>query len=183
MTENKFAGADERLKKSSGTLSRGDRDTADAERTNKDGTSITVEERMRTFRSEQSNEVLPTPPKRDGWHYCWLSTTNGSDPIYKRVQKGYEPVKSSEIQGFAQYSVSQGEFEGCVACNEMVLFKLPDELYQAYMNHLHYELPNSEESMLKDNAAIREQDSGGRELGSVEGFDNLARKVRQPTFA
>jgi hypothetical protein len=183
MSEGKFSGADERLKKSAGAQSREDRATADADRKLKDGTSLTIEERRRMMRSEWNQEVLPTPPATPGWHYCWLSTTSSADPIYKRVQKGYEPVKVSEIPGFAQYSVTQGEFEGCIACNEMVLFKLPEELYQDYMSYLHHELPNDEETMLKANAAVQGQDSDGRELGQTEGFDSLARKTRQPHFA
>lgn len=182
MSDNKVMG-DERLKKNAGSSVREDRATADAERKNTDGTSLTIEERRRMMRSEWNQEVLPTPPANPGWHYCWLSTTSSADPIYKRVQKGYEPVKVSEIPGFAQYSVTQGEFEGCIACNEMVLFKLPEELYQDYMSYLHHELPNEEETMLKANAAVQGQDSDGRELGQTEGFDSLARKTRQPHFA
>lgn len=185
MSENKLIGGDERLKKASATAVRGDRVEADSSRTQLDGTAMSMEERRRMMRSEWTQEVLPTPPANPGWHYCWLSTTNSTDPIYKRVQKGYEPVKSSEIPGFAQYRMDQGEFEGCIACNEMILFKLPEELYQDYMTYLHYELPNEEESMLRANAtaAVNGQDSNGRELGNVEGFDSLGTRVRPPQFA
>lgn len=184
MSENKFIGGDERLKKSSAPTVRGDRAEADASR-NDDGTAFNLEERRRMIREEWSNDVLPQPPKVDGWHYCWLSTTNATDPIYKRMQKGYVPVKVSEIPGFAQYKVQQGEFEGCVACNEMLLFKIEEELYQEIMRIFHYERPNDDEEMLRANAAenINERDSNGRALGEVEGFDNLARRVRPPQFA
>lgn len=185
MSENKFIGGDDRLKKSAATSTRGDRVEADASRTQTDGTALNMEERRRMARSEWTQEVLPSPPKVPGWHYCWLSTTNAADPIYKRVQRGYEPVKVSEIPGFAQYSVQQGEFEGCVACNEMVLFKIPEEVYQDIMSFFHYEKPMEDEQMLRNNAtdAVNGQDSNGRELGHVEGFDSLARQVRTPTFS
>ncbi len=183
MSENKFSGADERIKKSAGGASRMDRDVEDSTRTQTDGTALTMEERKRMMRSEWMQEVLPTPPKVEGWHYCWLSTTNSADPIYKRVQKGYEPVRSSEVPGFAQYQVQQGEFEGCVACNEMVLFKIPEELYQDMMSFLHYEKPNEEEEFLRANAKVQGEDSDGRDLGQVEGFDSLNRRVRTPHFA
>ena len=143
---------------------------------------MTMEERRKMMRSDWTAEILPTPPQSPGWHYCWLSTTNSSDPIYKRMQKGYEPVKAVDIPGFAQYKVNQGEFEGCIACNEMVLFRLPAELYQDYMTYLHHELPNEEESFLKANAKLSEADSSGRDLGSVEGFETLGRRVKAPTF-
>lgn len=178
-------GEDSRLAKSGADAARGDRATADESRTQNDGTSFTKEERLRMMRAEWVQEVLPTPPHLDGYHCCWLSTTNSADPIYKRVQKGYEPVKVSEVPGFAQYKVNQGEFEGCVACNEMILFKLPNELYQAYMAYVHHELPNEEEEMLRSNATsgVKGQDSDGRELGSAEGFDSLARRnSRTPHF-
>ena len=185
MSENKILGGDDRLKKSTATPVRGDRAEADASRNQTDGTILNMDERRRMARAEWSQEVLPSLPAALGWHYCWLSTTNSSDPIYKRMQKGYEPVKAHEVPGFGQYSIEQGEFEGCVACNEMLLFKIPEEIYQDIMKFFHYEKPLEDEQMLKDNAAssVNGQDSNGKELGTVEGFDSLARKVRTPTFA
>lgn len=185
MSESKtLFGGDDRLKKTAATAVRGDRGEADAPRTQEDGTIMNLEERRRLMRSEWMQDVLPTPPKVEGWHFCWLSTTNSTDPIYRRVQKGYEPVKVAEMPGFAQYKVNQGEFEGCIACNEMVLFKLPEELFQDYMSYLHYELPNEEEQMLRANAksGVEGKDSDGRELGQAEGFDSLGRAVPTPKF-
>ena len=165
-------------------VSRVDRDVSDNSRTQMEGTAYTMEERRAMLRSEWQQEVLPTPPKLPGWHTCWLSTTNSSDPIYKRVQKGYEPVKISEVPGFSQYTATQGEFEGCVACNEMVLFKVPEELYQDLMSYFHYELPMEEEEMLRANAEVDGQDSNGKSLGQVEGdgFNHLVRRIRKPTY-
>ena len=171
---------DERIANSA---SREDRGSADNERTNKDGTSLTLEERRRMLRAEWSMDVLPTPPKVPGWHFCWLSTTNSTDPIYRRIQKGYQPVKASEVPGFSQNKVTEGEFEGCVSCNEMLLFKIEEELYQDIMQYLHHELPQSEEEYLKANLKPVGEDSSGKELGHVEGFDSLAKSVRRPTFS
>lgn len=183
MSDNKLIGSEDRLKKSAAAQTRGDRAEADASRTNLDGTTFSQEEQQRQRRLEWHQEVLPTPPQIEGWHFCWLSTTNSADPIYKRMQKGYEPVKVTEIPGFTQYKVNQGEFEGCVACNEMLLFKIPEEVYQEIMTHFHYDLPKEEEEILKANAsnAVSGVDSDGRELGQVEGF--TARNVRKPTFS
>ena len=64
----------------------------------------------------------------------------------------------------------------------MLLFRIPEELYQEYMMVMHYERPLDEEEILKANAAVNERDSDGRELGQVEGFDSLARRVRNPQF-
>jgi hypothetical protein len=98
------------------------------------------------------------------------------------MQKGYEPVRAVEVPGFAQYNVTQGEFEGCVACNEMLLFKIPQELYQEVMQYFHYELPQEDEEMLRANAKVTGQDNNGRDLGEVEGFTSLGKRVRVPTF-
>lgn len=185
MSDNKIMGGDDRLKKSAATPVRGDRVEADASRTQTDGTAFDMEERRRMIRAEWSNDILPQPPATPGWRYCWLSTTNSTDPIYKRMQKGYEPVKASDIPGFAQYRVSQGEFDGCVACNEMLLFRIQEELYQEIMTILHYERPMEEEELLRANAkeTVNQRDSHGRELGQVEGFDTLARRTPAPHFA
>jgi hypothetical protein len=185
MSEIKSTG-DDKLKKSvESTNVRGDRVDGDAERTQKDGTALSTAERIAMIRSEWNQEVLPTPPKIEGWHTCWLSTTNSADPIFKRVQKGYEPVRASDIPGFAQYKVTQGEFEGCIACNEMLLFKIPEEIYQEIMRIFHYERPMEEEEILRNNAVdnVKQEDSKGRELVEAEGFDTLARRVKPTTFS
>jgi hypothetical protein len=146
---------------------------------------MTTEERIKMIRAEWAQDVLPTPPKSDDWHYCWLSTTNPADPIYKRMQKGYEPVKAFEVPGFAQYTMKEGEFVGCVSCNEMLLFKIPVELYQEIMKIFHYERPMEEEELLRANTVekLQTQDSSGHDLGEIEGYETLARKVRPPQFS
>lgn len=185
MSDNKTLGSDDRLKKSAAAPVRGDRVEEDSSRTQVDGTTTSLEERRRMIRSDWTQDVLPQPPKVDGWHYCWLSTTNSTDPIYKRMQKGYQPVRVSEVPGFGQFTSTQGEFEGCVACNEMLLFKIEEELYQEIMLINHYERPLEEEEILKANSVdnLTERDSNGRELVEAQGFDSLARRVKPPQFA
>lgn len=89
--------------------------------------------------------ILPNLPEIAGYHVCWLSTTNSSDPIHRRMQLGYQPIKASEIPGFAFSGLKSGEFEGCVAVNEMIAFKIPNRLYNEYMKELHYRAPAREE--------------------------------------
>ena len=134
---------DARLKKDSGNDVRGSRDSADVDRVQQDGSALSAEERRRLLRNEWVQEVLPTPPQVAGWHHCWLSTTNSTDPVYKRVQRGYVPVKTSEVPGFgAQYAAVGGEFDGCVMCNEMLLFKIPVQLYNDLMTIYHHDMHN-----------------------------------------
>lgn len=182
MTDKTLLNGDDRLKKSAAEAVRGDRASSDDERTQKDGTSTTKAERRAMLRAEWQQEVLPTPPPVPGWHFCWLSTTNSTDPIYKRIQKGYELVKASEIPNWVQYRVDAGEYADCIAVNEMLLSKIPEELYQDIMSYLHHELPMEEEEMLRANAlkAVEGEDSNGRPLGAVEGFTR--REVSQPHF-
>lgn len=183
MSEIKSSGplGDERLSRSGARVE--DRDSQDSDRTQKDGTSLTLEERRKMLRSEWTQDVLPRPPTDPKWHFCWLSTTNSADPIYKRMQKGYRPVLSSEYPGFSDQKVTEGEFVGCISCNEMLLFKIEYELYLDIMRYLHHELPMQEEEMLKANVKPQGEDRDGNQLGRVEGFETLARKVSNPIFS
>ena len=176
---------DERMKKDAGLAVRGSRDGADASRTNSDGGSLTADERRRLLRQEWVQEVLPTPPAIPGYHMCWLSTTNSTDPIYKRIQRGYQPVKATEVPGFGNhYKVTEGEFEGCVQCNEMLLFKIPVEVYNDLMTIYHHDIPMEQEESIRERVESGQQyDSAGRSLSSVEGdFNKLGRKVGTPSF-
>lgn len=183
--QDKFG--DDRLKKDSGVAVRGPRDNADADRVQQDGTALSTAERRRMLRQEWVQEVLPSPPPIPGFHMCWVSTTNSTDPIHKRIQLGYIPVKASELPGFDQYKIDGGQYDGCVACNEMLLFKLPEEIYQDIMTIYHHDIPLEQEQSIKDRvmSGMNEVDSNGRNLGTVEGdFNTLGQsRTRTPHFA
>jgi hypothetical protein len=106
---------------------------------------IARRERLDAFRDKWANSALPelAPGIIPGFHLCWLSTTNTYDSIDKRMALGYEPVKAPELgMGFESLGkMNSGKFEGCVSCNEMVLFKLPEDVYQEVMRMLHLEDP------------------------------------------
>jgi hypothetical protein len=178
---------DERLKKDSGLAQRGGRDNADVSRVTEDGMALSAAERKRMLRQEWVQEVLPTPPGIPGFHLCWVSTTNSTDPIHKRMQLGYQPVRITEVPGFDQYKVADGgQFDGCIACNEMLLFKIPQERYQDIMTIYHHDIPlEQERSIFEKVSASNEVDSNGRPLGMVEGdFNQLGRSpTRTPQFA
>ena len=177
---------DARLKKDSGVAVRGTRDNADSDRVQQDGTALSADERRKMLRKDWVQEVLPTPPALPGFHCCWLSTTNSTDPVYKRIQRGYMPVKSAEVPSFgSQYVAKEGEFDGCIACNEMLLFKIPLELYNDLMTIYHHDMPMEQEASIRENVSRRsEEDSDGRRLAQVEGdFNNLGRgSNRSPSF-
>jgi hypothetical protein len=185
MTTNDRLG-DERLKKDAGASARGSRDNADVSRVQQDGMALSASERRRMLRQEWVSEVLPTPPEIPGFHLCWLSTTNSTDPIHKRLQVGYQPVKITEVPGLEQYKIDGGQFDGCVQCNEMLLFKLPSEVYQDIMMIYHNDMPLEQEQAIRERVmGTQEVDSNGRPLGVVEGdFHRLGQsQSRNPTFA
>ena len=106
---------------------------------------IAHRERLDAFRDKWQNSALPDIPGSaiPGMHLCRLSTTNTYDSIDKRMALGYEPVKASDLgKGFEGLGkMSSGKFEGCITCNEMILFKLPEDVYQEVMHLLHLEDP------------------------------------------
>jgi ribosomal protein S21 len=141
-------------------------------------------ERAEAFRDKWQNSALPDMPENilPGFHLCWLSTTNNYDSIDKRVALGYEPVKASELgKGFEGLGkMSSGKFEGCVSCNEMVLFKLPEEIYQEVMRMMHLEDPLEHQRNITDQVRSTAQEGkGGRSIleGGVLEMEKEAAKA------
>jgi hypothetical protein len=175
---------DERIKRTPDS-SRESRKVEDQPRAGADQSVAGISERRKMFR-DFIQEALPTPPAVPGWHFVWLSTTSQYDPIYKRVRMGYEPVKAEELPGYENYRVKSGEHEGLVSVNEMLLFKIPQEIYQEIMEEYHHNMPNEEEERLRSNAVSNEADSNGRRLGGFdkddEGFRSMRGIFQTPVF-
>jgi hypothetical protein len=93
---------------------------------------------------------------------------------------GYTPVKAEELPGFENFRVKAGEHEGFVACNEMILYKMPEEVYQDIMSEMHHHAPLDEQEKIKvqQDQLLNAKDSNGRRLGMLEGdgmnFDQTA---------
>lgn len=183
---------DERLVRDTSTVpdasTRGSRADEDKSREEEDGTSLTMEQRKQLLRKEWQADLLPEIRDEKGyWHYCWLSTNNTADPIYRRLKMGYELVKYDAMKSLGiQNQITAGEFAGCVSINEMILSRIPLELYREIMLINHHERPMGEEELLKANAlnGIDEEDRDGRKLGQVigDGLNNLGSRVRTPNF-
>jgi len=140
-----------------------------ADRTTANADDIQRRERLEAFRDKWQNSALPDIPRDaiPGFHLCWLSTTNQYDSIDKRVALGYEPVKAAELgKGFESLGkMSSGKFEGCVSCNEMVLFKLPEEVYQEVMRMLHLEDPlEHQRNITAQVRSTSQEGKGGRSI-------------------
>ncbi len=165
------------------------RAAADDSRTIDDGnSSMTLEQRRQLIRSEFVQQALPSAPPIPGYHVCWLSSTNTYDPIHKRMRMGYTPVRREEVPGMPTTGNQlSGEYADCITCNEMVLFKVPEEVYQIIMSELHYRQPLEEEQAIHARIQGAQQyDSNGKDLGEVEGdgFDSLGKPLgKDPTFA
>ena len=80
-----------RLKKSLSTGGRQDRDNGEVSRQPPEERFISSQERRRMWSEEWTQSALPKLPTMDGWHLCWLSTTNSYDSIDKRMRLGYVP--------------------------------------------------------------------------------------------
>lgn len=160
-----------RLKKSLNAGGRKDRSSEDASRRAPEEKFISSQERRKAWSEGMMQSALPKLPDIDGWHLCWLSTTNSYDSIDKRIGQGYVPVKADEFPDFDRYRVKEGEHVGHISCNEMLLFKLPMDIYQDMMTYLHHDLPREEAEKVRIQAESLQgqRDSNGRSLFSVEG--------------
>lgn len=177
---------DSRLKKSLSAGGRENRASHDPVREAPEDTFVSSQERRKMWKDEWTQSALPNVPELKGWHVCWLSTTNSYDSIDKRIRLGYTPVKAEEIPGFENYRVKAGEYDGYIACNEMLLFKIPEPVYQEIMAHFHHDMPLEEATKIKVQAEqVVGRDSNGKSLGQVEGdgYGNLDKPISAPHFA
>ena len=119
---------------------------------------ISEDDRLEMFRSQLFNDALPDLPEVPGYHMCWLTTQNPRDPIHRRMQLGYEPVRPEEVPGMAHASIKTGEYAGMIGVNETIAFKLPMSLYEKFMQEAHHDAPLREEDKLAEVAEMmREQ--------------------------
>jgi hypothetical protein len=176
---------DSRLKKSLNTGGRESRASLDSSREAPEEMFVSAEERRKMWKDEWVQSALPPAPDLPGWHVCWLSTTNSYDSIDKRLRLGYTPVMADEVKGYENWRVKAGEHSGYVACNEMLLFKIPMETYQDIMAHFHHDQPLEEANKIKVQAESQVgRDSRGKALGQVEGdgLEQIDKPIPAPVF-
>jgi hypothetical protein len=175
-----------RLKKSLSAGGRETRASHDKSREAPEEMFVSSDERRKMWKEEWTQSALPNAPDLPGWHVCWLSTTNSYDSIDKRIRLGYVPVKADDVGGrFENWRVKAGEHVGYIACNEMLLFKIPMDVYQDIMAHFHHDAPMEEANKIRLQAEQQVgRDSSGRRLGQVEGdgIEQLDKPLPAPTF-
>jgi hypothetical protein len=176
---------DSRLKKSLNAGGRESRASLDSSREAPEEMFVSAEERRKMWKDEWVQSALPPAPDLAGWHVCWLSTTNSYDSIDKRLRLGYTPVMADEVKGYENWRVKAGEHSGYVACNEMLLFKIPMDTYQDIMAHFHHDQPLEEANKIKVQAESQVgRDSRGKALGQVEGdgLEQIDKPIPAPVF-
>jgi hypothetical protein len=175
-----------RLKKSLNAGGRENRAQQDESRQAPEEKFVSAQERKKMWSDEWTQRALPDVPKIPGWHLCWLSTTNSYDSIDRRIRLGYVPVKAEEVPGFENNRVKAGEHIGFVACNEMLLYKIPMDVYQEVMKHFHHDEPQEQASKIKVQAdqVLGGRDSSGRKLAILEGegISSLDEPLPTPIF-
>lgn len=167
---------DNRLKKSADFDVVSRRDTRAAQdRPVAESREVTEDDRLEMFRNQLFNDALPDLPNIPGYHVCWLTTTNPRDPIHRRMQLGYEPVKPEEVPGMEYASMKTGDWVGFIGVNEMLAFKLPLSLYQKFMQEAHHNAPLREEDKLAEVAdMMREQaERAGSKLIEGDGMEDM----------
>jgi len=168
---------DERLKKELG-VGRQLREMEDRQVT--ENREVTDDDRLEMFRAQLFNDALPDLPNIPGYHMCWLTTTNPRDPIHRRIQLGYEPIKASDVPGMEFASVKTGEWAGLIGVNEMIAFKLPETLYQRFMQEAHHDAPLREENKLAETAEIMRQQAEGSGSTLFEGDGLMEMRDNNP---
>ena len=82
--------------------------------------------------------------------------------------------------------VKTGAHKGFIACNEMLLYKIPMDLYQEVMAHFHHDAPLEEANKIRLQAEQNVgRDSRGRSLGQIEGegLNDIDKPIPAPHFA
>lgn len=141
--------------------------------------------RVEMFRKQFAQAALPDLPPIPGYHVIWLTSTNPRDSIPMRMRMGYEPIKASDIVGWEHASVKTGEYAGFIGVNEMLAFKLPLELYQAFMMEAHHDAPLREQEKLTSTAdfLMQQAAASGAQIIEGDGLTSLREPVARPTFA
>lgn len=140
---------DERLKqeledgniRSPRTVSAARRSRESEDRQMSEDREVSDDERLEMFRRSTFNDVLPDLPEIPGYHVCWLSTTHPSDTIARRLRWGYTPIKETDVKGMDFATLKTGDYAGVIGVNEMVAFKIPLNLYRAFMQEYHHVEP------------------------------------------
>ena len=173
---------DSRLKRSAGE-SRKNRTEQDGSRAAPEENFPVARERRRA-RNEFQQTVLPSIPEIPGYHLCWLATNSQYDPIHRRFSLGYAPVRADEMPGYDMYKVKEGDQSGHIMCNEMLLCKMPMDVYQDIMlEHHHYQpMDEADKIRVDQEQLVSQRDRSGKAVGAIEGGLPDESNIKLPHF-
>ena len=173
---------DSRIKRSAGDT-RKNRTEMDESRAAPEENFPMTRERRRA-RNEFQQTVLPSIPDIPGYHLCWLATNSQYDPIHRRFTLGYTPVRADEMPGYDMYKVKEGDQSGHIMCNEMLLCKMPMDVYQDIMlEHHHYQpMDEAEKIKVQQEQLVNQRDRSGKAMGSIEGGLPDESNIQLPHF-
>lgn len=146
---------------------------------------ISDSDRLATFQNSFFQSALPDLPQMEGFHVCWLTTTNPRDPIVGRMRLGYELIRAQDVPGYETLAGDKSApFPGVISVNEMVAARLPIHLYKMYMTEAHHTQPAEEERKLSSVLdTIREQAEGRKfKVDVEEGTAALGKAIPRPRF-
>lgn len=145
---------------------------------------LSDDDRVEMFRQQFYQSALPDLPPIPGYHTCWLTTTNPRDSVQARMRLGYEPIKPEDAPGYEYITLKTGEYAGLIGVNEMLAFKLPLRLYQAFMEEAHFNAPMREdEKLVAMTEAMQEQaERAGGRLIEGDGMADLRKVPERPVF-
>lgn len=127
------------------------------------------DERLELFLETQHQTVLPNLPIMDGYHVCWLTTSNPRDSIQWRQSIGYELLLAEHCPQWKGVSANVGGVYGCVSVNEMVAARISISLYNKLMKAVGHYLPLQEEQKLRSQTDSLAQRARQRNLEVQEG--------------
>jgi hypothetical protein len=145
---------------------------------------LTDSERLEAFRLSLFGSHLPDLPAIDGYHSCWLTTSNVQDPVHARIRIGFQLIQAEELPSFEHCKQVGGSYPGCIMVNEMIAAKIPLDLWNQYMAINHHERPMDEAGKMKRTADSANEElagSGARVLASA-GAREMAQDPGAPDF-
>lgn len=156
------------------------------DRTFHDGRELSDVEFMRSLEFDGGiNNILPQPPKIEGYHTMWASTMNEQDLRMRLDVLGYTFVKLEECPHYHNHTPRSAKIEGVVSYNELVAVKIKKGREQLLAKKFHHDAPlNSERAIKKKLAEM--MDYEGKRIGITmdQGTESLGQAPpKPPTFS
>jgi hypothetical protein len=103
------------------------------------------------------SDILPTLTLRlpEEWHLLWASTAPDAPvSIHDLAERGYSPVRPEDLVESVEHLLDEaGDFTGVIRRRELILMKVPRDIYNFIMTELHHNEPaKAQESLFLENS-------------------------------